>query len=334
MARGKVISKILLDSSQAALFAGVEIHNKPNISYRYQTSIILIINAWELALKVFVYKYIGREKIYEDKEKRHTIRFTYALDIVRQKINADKGNAEFEAVCKNLYLLNDYRNNIAHFGNIELDSIVFMLLNKAVLNYDMFVQEYFNKDITNNSNLVILPIGFRLPIDPIDYLRKRTKGEPNAFVKQVMDTVKELHEKNIKETIIVGFDLCMASAKKIENADIIAAITSVNPEVSVVKEYRITNNPNAPLVRGIEDIPPLRYQDIIDRIKIERPDIKITKVFYSVMREIKQDEKLCRSRYLDPNIRDGAKKFFYYEEAVDIIIKKYDEEIIKLEMEK
>ena len=51
-------------------------------------------------------------------------------DIVRQKINADKGNAEFEAVCKNLYLLNDYRNNIAHFGNIELDSIVFMLLNR------------------------------------------------------------------------------------------------------------------------------------------------------------------------------------------------------------
>ena len=256
MARGKVVSKTLLDSSQAALFAGIEIHNKPNIPYRYQTSIILIINAWELALKAFIYKYIGREKIYEDKEKRHTIRFTYALDIVRQKINADKGNAEFEAVCKNLYLLNDYRNNIAHFGNIELDSIVFMLLNKAVLNYDVFIKEYFNKDITNNSNLVILPIGFRLPIDPIDYLRKRTEGEHNAFVKQVMDSIKELHEKNIKETIVIGFDLCMASAKKIENADIVAAITAINPEVSVVKEYRITNNPNAPLVRGIEDIPP------------------------------------------------------------------------------
>lgn len=325
MARGKVVSKILLDSSQAALFAGVEIHNKPNIPYRYQTSIILIINAWELALKAFVYKYIGREKIYEDKEKRHTIRFTYALDIVRQKINADKGNAEFEAVCKNLYLLNDYRNNIAHFGNIELDAIVFMLLNKAVLNYDVFIKEYFNKDITNNSNLVILPIGFRLPMDPIDYLRKRTEGEPNAFVKQVMDSVKELHEKNIKETIVVGFDLCMASAKKIENADIVAAITAINPEVSVVKEYRITNNPNAPLVRGIEDIPPLRYQDLIDRIKAKRPDIKRTKVFHSVMREIKKDEKLCKSRYLDPDNKDGQKKDFYFEEAVDIIIKKYDD---------
>ena len=108
MARGKVVSKILLDSSQAALFAGIEIHNKPNISYRYQTSIILVINAWELALKAFVYKYIGRKKIYDDQEKKHTIRFTYALDIVRQKINADKGHAEFEAVCKNLYLLNRY----------------------------------------------------------------------------------------------------------------------------------------------------------------------------------------------------------------------------------
>lgn len=48
MSRGKSVTKILLDSSQAALFAGIEIHNKPHIDYRYPTSVILIINAWEL----------------------------------------------------------------------------------------------------------------------------------------------------------------------------------------------------------------------------------------------------------------------------------------------
>ena len=51
MARGKSVTKLLLDSSQSALFAGIEIHNKPHIDYRYPTSVILIINAWELALK-------------------------------------------------------------------------------------------------------------------------------------------------------------------------------------------------------------------------------------------------------------------------------------------
>ena len=46
MPRGKSITKLLLDSSQAALFAGIEIHNKPNIPYRYPTATILIVNAW------------------------------------------------------------------------------------------------------------------------------------------------------------------------------------------------------------------------------------------------------------------------------------------------
>lgn len=42
MSRGKSVTKLLLDSSQAALFAGIEIHNKPHISYRYPTAVILI----------------------------------------------------------------------------------------------------------------------------------------------------------------------------------------------------------------------------------------------------------------------------------------------------
>ena len=64
MARGKGVKKLLLDASQAAMFAGIEIHNKPNISYRYPTAIILIINAWELALKAYVYKFIGQSDTY------------------------------------------------------------------------------------------------------------------------------------------------------------------------------------------------------------------------------------------------------------------------------
>ena len=44
MARGKGVKKLLLDASQSAMFAGIEMHNKPNISYRYPTAIILIIN--------------------------------------------------------------------------------------------------------------------------------------------------------------------------------------------------------------------------------------------------------------------------------------------------
>ncbi|WP_374047962.1 DUF3644 domain-containing protein [uncultured Thomasclavelia sp.] len=59
---------MLLDSSQSALYAGIEIHNKPHIDYRYPTTVILIINSWELLLKAYVFKYIGKDYIYDDKK--------------------------------------------------------------------------------------------------------------------------------------------------------------------------------------------------------------------------------------------------------------------------
>lgn len=91
MSRGKSVTKLLLDSSQAALFAGIEIHNKPHIAYRYPTAVILIINAWELTLKAYIYKFISKKGIYEKKGKngnQHTIAFMKALALVRDHINA------------------------------------------------------------------------------------------------------------------------------------------------------------------------------------------------------------------------------------------------------
>ena len=99
MARGKGVKKLLLDASQAAMFAGIEIHNKPNISYRYPTAIILIINAWELALKAYVYKFIGKKKIYED-DGKHTISFKKANGLVKESIITTDKN--YLAVYSNL----------------------------------------------------------------------------------------------------------------------------------------------------------------------------------------------------------------------------------------
>ena len=115
MARGKSTKKLLLDASQAALFAGIEIHNKPNIAYRYPTATILIINAWELALKAYVYQYIGKKKIYEA-DGKHTIPLSKALVLVRDHVNAAEKNKKFMAVAKNIFQLNEYRCSNIHFA--------------------------------------------------------------------------------------------------------------------------------------------------------------------------------------------------------------------------
>lgn len=78
MARRKNVVKSLVDSAESAIFAGIEIHNKPRIPYRYPTATLLVINAWELALKAYVYKYIGKKQIigidlYQDKTRQIAI---------------------------------------------------------------------------------------------------------------------------------------------------------------------------------------------------------------------------------------------------------------------
>lgn len=325
MARGKSVTKLLLDSSEAALFAGIEIHNKPHISYRYPTSVILIINAWELALKAYVYKYIGRKKIYEKGNSDHTITFTKALILTKDHINIAKQNRSFPAVYENLMLLNDYRSSNVHFYESSLDPVVFMLISKAVLNYDEFVKMYFKRDITRNDNLIILPVGFRLPFDPVEYLKQDYGKAHNDFVNTVIQTVRTLADDGIKENIVIGFDVYTASQKKIENADLIAAIDKENGKIALTKAIRITDDPKAPAMRIEPNLFPLTYFELRDKVKEKRPDIKLGTIYNKVMKQVKQDKKLSQPNYLDPKRKIGQRKFFYDETAIDAVIKYYDE---------
>ena len=324
MSRGKAVTKLLLDSSQAALFAGIEIHNKPHIDYRYPTSVILIINAWELALKAYVYKYIGKKKIYE-KDGKHTISFLKALIWVRDHINTTEKNKKFTAVFDNLDLLNEYRCSNVHFIESKLDPVIFMLISKAVLNYDAFVKKYFKKDITRDDNLIILPIGLKLPFDPIDYLKQNYTNAHNDFINDVIQSVRELNDDGVQDSIVIGFNLVTDKVRDVKNADIIAALSNTTDAVELRREIRITDNPNAPMVRVELDIPPLRYADLRMRVKEKEPSIKFGKVFNLAMRNIKADKALCQVRYLDPKNKSGLKTEFYDEHAVDALIQTYHE---------
>lgn len=320
MARGKSITKLLLDSSLAAMLAGIEIHNKPNIAYRYPTANILIINAWELALKAYVYKYIGKKRIYDD-DGVHTISITKANDLVKNEIT--KTDKNYLSVYENIRELNEYRCSHVHFANVNLDPIIFMLMGKAVLNYNEFIKKYFNKDITSADNLIMLPIGFKLPFNPIEYLKQDYGDSQNGFVNDVINTIRALDREKIQDSIVIGFNLYTASVKKIVNADIIAAIDQINGAVKLQKTYRITDDPTAPAVRITPDLPPLRYAELQAALKKKSPTLKFDKKFYEIMRSVKGQSKFCKANYLDPIKKSGIKADFYEEAAVDYIIEKY-----------
>lgn len=281
MSRGKSVVKKLLDASQAALFAGIEIHNKPHIEYRYQTSTILIVNAWELLLKAYVYKFINKKAIFEA-DKKHTISFSKALVLTRDDINTKiKGNI-YKSVFENIDKINEYRCTNVHFASDDLDPVIFMLLSKSVLNFNRFLKEFFQKDITKDDNLIILPIGFKLPFDPVDYLQRKYKKTNNDFVNGVIETIRSLNQQNIQESIVVGFNVYAESVKKVTNADLVAAIDQKDGSVALTKQYRLTNDPNAPEVRLNDTTLPLSYKNVGDLVKQKRPDIKYGKLYKAI----------------------------------------------------
>ncbi len=323
MSRGKSVTKLLLDSSHAALFAGIEIHNKPHIAFRYPTSTILIINAWELALKAYVYKYIGKRQIYEN-DGIHTKGFSKILILTRDHINCQEKNKRFQAVYDNLSLLSEYRNSNVHFIEDKLAPVMFMLMSKAVLNYDAFVKKYFNKDITVDDNLIILPVGMKLPIDPIDYLKQDYGSAHNAFVNRVVQAVRELSNEGIQESIVVGFDVAVDRVREVRNADIIAVLEKSPDAVPFRKTIRVTDDPNAPVYRAEPDLPPLSYDNLRARAKVRKPDIKFNQTFNMAMKIVKANPDLCQPNYLDPHKKVGQKKDFYALAAVDVLIAEYE----------
>lgn len=323
MPRGKPIKKLLLESSQAALFAGIEIHNKPHIAFRYPTVTILIITAWELALKAYVYKYIGRQHLFE-KDGKHTKDFSKVLKLVLDHINGQEKNKKFQAVYDNLDCLDDYRNTSIHYFDTRLDPVIFMLISKAVLNYDIFLKKYFEKDITKDDNLIILPVGMKLPFDPIDYLKQDYGSAHNDFVNRVIQSIRDLHAEGIQESIVVGFDLFVGRIRDSKNADIVAALENKPDAIPLRKAIRVTDDPNAPVFQLKPDFPPLTYADLQARAKERKPDIKFNRAFNDAMKTVKADPKLCEPNYLDPHKRTGQKKDFYALDAVDVLIAEYE----------
>ena len=146
----------------------------------------------------------------------------------------------------------------------------------------------------------------------------------NDFVNKVVQTVRELNQDGIQDSIVVGFDVYADRVRDAKNADIIAALEKAPGAIALRKAIRVTDDPNAPAFRLEPDLPPLRYQDLKERVKQIKPDIKFGKIFNEAMKRIKANRSLCQPNYLDPHNKTGTKKDFYTLSAVDAVIAEYE----------
>lgn len=239
--RRSPIARNLLKNSIAGMFSAIEVHNKPLIAYRYETVVLLVLNSWELALKAYIYKHHNKTVKLFHKDGT-TKQFDNCLNITNDKIGKD-----FNPIYENLNVLYDYRNQVAHFYLEELNPILFSLISKSIIFYSNFIKIHFKIDLSEEANLILLPIGFKRPISPIDYIstnsiNSKASTELKDFLKTIVNASRRLNEENIDETIFSDFKMNLTNVTRITNADLIAGIDNTKKNDLVVTTIKETKN--------------------------------------------------------------------------------------------
>ncbi len=324
----------LVKNAISAYFAAIEIHNKPHISYRYETVTLLLMNAWELALKAYIRKYLRFERSIFDKSN-HTITFDKALDYVSQHMNIKKTNA-FIATKENLTIIGDFRNDIMHFYCEDLLPCIFTLVSRCALNFVDFISKYFNRNIIDEEGLFILPIGFKLPFNPEEFLSKASpiyssSYEAKKFVDQIVNTISSLKDDGIEESIVLGFDVYLQTVKKPSNSDLLLKITSgdsTTAKISTIKTVRLSNDPNAQGMKFDDDTflsaYPHTYKKLTDWCRENIPTFIQGMKFNMLMKTIKQNKEYSSTRFLNPQDASSIGKTFYNDSALHEIKRQFE----------
>lgn len=220
--RKSPIAKSFINNSIAGMLSAIEIHNKPSIKYRYEIVVLLVINAWELLLKGYLYKFHKDVKLFQ--KDGTTKPFDNCVNIANNKI----GKA-FNPTKENLFLLYLYRNEVAHSFVKELDSVVYAVIKKTIILYCDFLKEHFKIDLSDTSDLILLPVGFKKMISPLDYISNKSAienapEELKKFITSIVESTKRLNDENLSESVFVDYKMNLTNVKHIKNADIIAGI--------------------------------------------------------------------------------------------------------------
>lgn len=325
------ITESLLENSNSAIMGCIELHNKPNFSYRYEVCVILAINAWELMLKAYI------------NENRKEIRLINKDGISKPfddcvKIVSDNEGKNFRTTEENLNSLYKFRCQIIHFYKDNIDAIIFSLLHTSILLYNDFSKKQFNIDLSEKSNLILLPIGFNPIYSPIDFLSnksyiKKTSLFVQNFIEEIIVTTNKLLEEGVSEAILSTFNMSVINENRTTNADIIAGITkdeessklSVN---NILNDVKITENKDAKEIRISEDSLfktkyVLTYKEVTDRCREIFSDFKQNSRFNLIMKGIKKQPNLYKKRYLDAIEQSGSGKDYYSNEIFDELAKHY-----------
>jgi hypothetical protein len=328
------LSKQLKANARSAMFAAIEIHNKPVFKYRYEVCTLLMVNAWELALKSYIAKEMKSVKLV--RKDGATKPFPECVACVASKLGKP-----FEPTRQNLEILYEYRNKVAHFYATELETVILGLLKSAVIFFSEFMERQLGEKLYEADNLILLPIGFRKPVSPLDFLSnqsatKHSSKEVRAFLESIKRSSDQLQRQGFEDSIIVNYSMALVAESRIKNADLTAAINNAAPEgtviavQNVISAANLTNDPSAKQLRlseesVYENLFTDTYHDVIEAARKRFSDFTQGREFNDIMRELKKNPNIARTRLLNPKNPTGSHQTFYNKKILDELAKHYED---------
>lgn len=231
----------MLHNSKQAMFAAIEIYNKPKFDYREEIFVILLINAWELFLLAILSK--NKKRIFQKKKKGQTyktLEFNSSYDEASKFFSLKP--KDIQAIKANLSLMREYRNRAIHYyDDKSIQHAVYSLSQSAIKNYVDVLREIFNEDITNEINIVLLPLSFNNQPNFIEFF-KTNKPRNNDFVKSLFSALEEIKKDSTDTSrFITQCSVKIESSRNINSSDLTAtydeescsvAVKKINPDVS------------------------------------------------------------------------------------------------------
>lgn len=220
--------KKLLGNSQAAMTAAIEIYNKPMFQYRDECTIILLLNAWELALKALLSK--NRQSIFYPKKRRQAYRTLSWQDALSRGERYLPKTISQSPIRQNLNFLSTYRDNAVHFYNSnDFGLVLHALAQTSIINYRDLIKDSFQIDLASRISWQLLPIGIRPPIDVVSYISGKFDAKMTLpvrhFLSELARAAKDLKDSD-EDTgrFMTVFNVKLESVKKIGEADVLVAI--------------------------------------------------------------------------------------------------------------
>jgi hypothetical protein len=302
--------------AESALFAGLEIYNKPDFAYREETFAILAINAWELLLKARVlakntnklqslYVYETRQKPDGSRTSRQFLKrnragnpLTIGLTAAIRSLEADPNTRLPPEVRGNLEALLEIRDNAVHFVNarFELAKAVLEIGTACVKNFAALADMWFGEDLSGY-NLYLMPIGFLTTPAATAVVAGGEEGKLVSYLRNLMAA------QNAATTTTSSYHIALD-----------VNISFKRAATDAVSTFALTNDPGAPHVylteEDIRQKYPWDYREFVSRCRARYRDFKENEEFHRIRRPFLKDSRYVRERLLDPGNPKSMKKQF------------------------